>query len=54
MVETLVDVGVVIRNARGHCRLNSNFSLFAEGEPASRAPTLRLIANAEQAIRGAG
>jgi hypothetical protein len=46
MIQTLVDVGVVVRNARGHYRRNPNFNLFAAGKPANRAPTLRLVAKA--------
>jgi DNA-binding IclR family transcriptional regulator len=46
MVQTLAEVGVVVRNARGSCRLNPHFSPYENS--VDRAPTLRLVTNSNR------
>ena len=54
LMQTLAYVGVVVRNGRGHCRLNPNFQPFTESETQTRAPTLTLVANSEGALDRTG
>ena len=52
LLETLVDIGVVMRNARGDCRRNPGFQPFTETQ--GRAPVLTLVSNCERALDRTG